>query len=338
MPAVLRRLSPEARAYVGLCLATLCWASAFIAGKLVLAEITPLSAAGLRHLAAMLLLAPFAWRRRGSANLRAAAVPLAIIALCGGVMYQWVFMAALQRTSATNTSLLIALNPAITFLFAPLVGESYTRGGLLGIALALTGAVLVITHGDLAVLGSLDATRLGDLLALFAAVLWAIFNLASRRVVLHVPHSLTNTVTYGVGSLVLLLLATPEAPVTQLAQASWTARGALLTMVIFSSVAAGQLFLHGVHTVGVSRTVVFVYLIPVVTAALSALLLGESLLPAQVIGGAAVLAGVYVTTRGAVPPQRKMSRVTTALPHSHQRDPVGTPSPVTERVGVRAIK
>jgi drug/metabolite transporter (DMT)-like permease len=309
MPTALQRLSPESRAYIGLCIATLCWASAFIAGKLVLAEIRPLSAAGWRHCAAVLLLLPFAVRAWPTADLRPVAVPLAVIALCGGVLYQWVFMAALQRTSATNASLLIALNPALTFLFAPLVGEAYTRRGLAGIALALIGAVLVITHGDLAVLTTLTAARSGDLLALLAAALWATFNLASRRVVHHVPHVLTNTIAFGSGALVLLLFALPEAPAAQLAQASWTARGGLVLMAVLSSVVGGQLFLHGVHRIGVNRTVVFVYLIPVVTAGLATLLLGETLLAAQIVGGAAVLGGVYVATTAPVAPAQLVAPV-----------------------------
>ena len=68
---------------------------------------------------------------------------------------------------------------------------------------------------------------------------------------------------------------------------------------------AGQLFLYGVHTVGVGRTVVFVYIVPVLTALLSAVLLGEPLLPAQIVGGAAVLAGVWVTTRAPVRPSSR---------------------------------
>jgi len=68
-------------------------------------------------------------------------------------------------------------------------------------------------------------------------------------------------------------------------------------MVMLSSVLAGQFFLYGVHAVGVNRTVVFVYIVPVLTAIGSAVVLGEALLPAQIVGGAAVLAGVWVTTR-----------------------------------------
>jgi len=290
------------RAYAGLCVASLAWASAFILGKVVLGEIGALSAAAWRHAMAALLLLPFAWRGRGATNLRAALLPLAIMVACGGILYPWAFFGALQRTSATNTSLLIALNPALTFLLSPLVGESYTRHGLLGIGLALVGAALVITHGDLSVLWGLSAVRSGDLLALAGAAIWATFNLASRGVVGHLPNAVTNAVVYGLGCLALFALAGPQHPWQQVAHASPAALGALSAMVLLSSVLAGQLFLTGVRCVGVSRTVVFIYMVPVLTAAASTLVLGEPLLGSQLVGGAAVLAGVWVATR--TPPGR----------------------------------
>jgi len=285
------------RAYVGLCLASLAWASAFILGKFVLAELGALTAAAWRHLLAALVLLPFAWRGRRAANWQAALIPLAFMVVCGGVLYPSVFFAALARTSATNTSLLIALNPALTFLLAPLVGESYSRRGVFGIALALSGAALVITHGDLSVLMSLTSAHTGDLLAFTAAVIWASFNIAARGVVGHLPNAMTNAVVYGIGCAGLFALAAPQHPWVQVANASPGALAALCGMVVLSSVLAGQFFLYGVHAVGVNRTVVFVYIVPVLTAIGSAVVLGEALLPAQIVGGAAVLAGVWVTTR-----------------------------------------
>jgi len=61
--AVERPVDP-AMAYAGLAVSTLGWASAFIAGKVVLAEMTPLSAAGARYAAATAVLLPFALRGR----------------------------------------------------------------------------------------------------------------------------------------------------------------------------------------------------------------------------------------------------------------------------------
>jgi drug/metabolite transporter (DMT)-like permease len=329
-------LPPSTRAYAGLCMASLAWASAFIFGKVVLAEISALSAGAWRHALAALVLFPVAWRSRRRANLHAARIPLAIMIVCGGVFYPWTFLAALERTSATNTSLLIALNPALTFLLAPLVGERYTRHGLLGIALALIGASLVITHGDVTVLTSLTAARWGDLLAVIAAALWATFNLASRGVVAHVPHALINTLVYGLGCTALFALAAPQHPLAQIEHASPAALGSLIAMVALSSVLAGQLFLYGVHTVGVGRTVVFVYIVPVLTALASSALLGEPLLRPQIIGGAAVLVGVYVATR--TPGEGKAHRAAdtaAAMQPSALAHGPGTAEAVADRRAVR---
>src|SRR5438067_1709240 len=101
----------------------------------------------------------------------------------------------------------------------------------------------------------------------------------------------------ALGAVALYVLGSGDHPWAQLAAATPTAVAGVVVMAVLSSVIAGQFFLVGVRTVGVGRTVVFVYLVPVLTALLSTTLLGERFLPAQAVGGATVLAGVYWTTR-----------------------------------------
>src|SRR5436190_2149328 len=166
----------------------------------------------------------------------------------------------------------------------------------LGALVALVGAATVITRGDPAHLATLSLGS-GDLVALAAAATWATFNLTSRHVVGHLTPAFTNCVIYALGAVALYVLGSGDRPWAQLAAATPTAVAGLVIMAVLSSVIAGQFFLVGVRTVGVGRTVVFVYLVPVLTALLSTTLLGERFLPAQAVGGATVLAGVYWTTR-----------------------------------------
>jgi len=249
-----------------------------------------------RYAMAALILLPFALRQRPAGGLGRAAGPLALMVVCGGVLYPWLFLVALSRTTATNTALLIALNPVLTLLFSPLVGERLERRRLVGVLVALVGAATVITRGDP---GHLAALRLnpGDLIAIAAAAAWATFNLTSRRVVGHLTPAFTNCVIYALGGVVLYVLGRGDRPWAQLTAATPSALAGVAVMAVLSSVIAGQFFLVGVRTVGVARTVVFVYLVPVLTALLSTTLLGEQFLPAQAVGGATVLAGVYWTTR-----------------------------------------
>ena len=288
---------PRTLAYAGLSVSTFGWAAAFIAGKVALADMTPLSVAVWRYALASTVLLPFAVWQRPARGIGRAVAPLALMVVCGGVLYPWLFLLALAHTSATNTALLIALNPVFTLLLSPLVGEPLDRHRLGGVSLALAGATVVITAGDTRHLLGLSLQR-GDLLAVAAAGCWALFNLASRPVVARLAPAFTNCVVYGLGGLALYGLARADAPWAQLAAATPAARGGVVLMALLSSVMAGQLFLVGVRTVGVARTVVFVYLVPVLTAVLSTTLLGEPFRLAQAVGGSAVLGGVYWTTRG----------------------------------------
>jgi drug/metabolite transporter (DMT)-like permease len=287
-------------AYLGLSCAAVCWASAFIAGKFALAELTPLTLAAWRYVFAVAMLFPFVLRREAWSGLGAVAGRLAFMALCGGVLYPALFLAALSRTTATNTSLLVALNPTLTALFAPLAGERLDPRRLPGVLLALAGAAIVVTHGDLSRVGELGHAS-GDLLAIVAASCWMGFNIAARSVVARAKPAPINFVVYGFGAIVLFALAHADAPVRQIVTASPSVLASVVIMAALSSALAGQLFLVGVHAVGVTRAAIFVNFVPVLTAALAALLLGERIEPAQAAGGVAVLAGVWWTTRSVAP-------------------------------------
>jgi len=286
----------ERLAYVGLAVSSACWASAFIIGKLVLAELPALPVAALRYALAAAMLVPWAVRQRGELRTGGAWGSLAVMIVCGGMMYQWLFLVALTHTTAANTSLLISLNPVFTVLAAPLIGESLSRERLAGVGLALVGAAIVVTRGNLEVVRTL-AFNIGDVIALAAGVSWTAFNLASRRAMTRMSPALVNFLVYGVGALALALVALAGGSLTRLASASAGSLAGIGAMALLSSVLAGQLFLIGVRRVGVSRTVVFIYLIPVLTAVFSTTLLGEPFGAAQAVGGAAVLAGVYWSTR-----------------------------------------
>ena len=290
-----------ARAYLGLTVATACWASAFILGKVVLREMTPLVLGTWRYVVATLVLLPFVLRGRDVAlpvhgERRAVLLPLGVMVAVGGILYPWLFLASLARTSAANTSLLIALNPVVTLLLSPFVGERLERRRVLGALLAFAGAILVISRGDLRDLLALRIDT-GDVLALAAAGCWATFNLASRLVVDRVPASTVNVAVFSGGAVAMCLLGLGEDPLGQLAHATVPALLSLVAMALLSSVVAGQLFLVGVREAGVGRAVVFIYLVPVLTAVCSVPLLGEVLTPAQLAGGAAVLLGLLLTTR-----------------------------------------
>lgn len=297
MRLVARQSRPQVLAYAGLMVSTLGWASAFILGKVVVGEMTPLAVAAWRYVVAAAVLLPVAIRQWSPIYEVRAFASLGVMLVFGGIAYPWLFLQSLVHTSATNAALLIALNPVFTLLLSPLIGERIDLRRLGGVALALGGAVTVITRGDLDSIRVVSSNT-GDMFAVAAAASWAVFNLASHGAVARFAPAVANFVIYGLGSLALFALGRSEAPVAQLVAAQAPVLGSIAGMALLSSVIAGQFFLIGVRTVGVNRTVVFVYLVPVLTALLATSLLGERFLASQAIGGALVLAGVSLTTTG----------------------------------------
>src|SRR5256712_5456852 len=243
------RPTPPALACAGLSVATVGWAAGFVAGKLALGAMSPLVVAAWRYAVAAAILLPFALRQRPAEGLRRAAGPLALMVVCGGVLYPWLFLLALSRTSATNTALLIALNPVLTLLFSPLVGERLERRRLAGVLVALAGAAAVITRGEPTHLAALSLNP-GDLVALAAAATWATFNLTSRRVVGHLTPAFTNCVIYALGAIALYVLGRGDGPWAQLAAATPTAVAGVVVMAGLLSVLRRPVFLVGGRPAG----------------------------------------------------------------------------------------
>ena len=295
----LRSVPPQARALFGLCVATVGWGGFFIVGKVVLDEMSPLVTAAWRYAASSLVVIPFALGWWKAVRIRPFALDLTVMTLCGGVLYPWLILMALQRTSATNTSLLVALMPVIALVLARFLGEKIGLRRWFGVFLALSGAAIVITRGELGELAHLSRLNRGDLIALLCAMIWATFNIASRRVAVRLPATVVGSFVYGGGGLVLLALAMPEQPVTQLTSASPAAVGCLLAMGFVSSAFSGQCYLYGIRVLGVSRAVLFVYLVPVTTAGLAWLFFGETVSTAHAAGGVAVLGGLVLGSAGA---------------------------------------
>src|SRR5438093_1275909 len=167
-----------------------------------------------------------------------------------------------------------------------------------GLSVATVGWAAGFVAGKLA-LGAMSPLVVAAWRYAVAAAILLPFALRQRPadVVGHLTPAFTNCVIYALGAVALYVLGSGDRPWAQLAAATPTAVFGVVVMAVLSSVIAGQFFLIGVRTVGVGRTVVFVYLVPVLTALMSTTLLGEQFLPAQAVGGATVLAGVYWTTR-----------------------------------------
>jgi drug/metabolite transporter (DMT)-like permease len=259
-----------------LTLTALFWAGNIVLARGVAPHVPPVGLAFWRWVAALAMVLPFAARRlRGDwPAARGAWRLLALLALLGISGFNTLMYRAVHTTTAVNGALVQAAMPvAILLLSRLLFGEPISRAKTGGVLLCLGGAALVVLRGDPRNLLGLSLVQ-GDALMVAAVLCYALYSSLLRlRPAIHPLSFLCLTFAGGaLGLLPLYLLETlggapmPLSPTVVLS---------VLYVALFPSVLAYLFWNRGVELVGASRAGLFINLIPVFAALLSALLLGE---------------------------------------------------------------
>lgn len=291
---------PTPPALVKLTLAALFWGGAFVAGKIALRDVAPVAAAFWRFALGTGVLGWFWARRTGPADLPRTWrgwTGLAALGVSGVFAYNWFFFQGLASTEAGAAALVITTNPALTAVCAGLfLGERLSPVRVLGFALAVVGALVVLSGGDSHRLLSL---RLGPGAAfLGAAVLcWVAYVLWGKVVLRGVSPLTATAAAFAFGTPLLGVGAQAEGGLVAALGASWQAWAALLFMGVFSSALGFLWFYEGVAALGAARASVFIYLVPGFALVFAWLLLGEAVSGPKLLGGVLVVAGVALTSR-----------------------------------------
>ncbi len=282
-----------------LVLAMALWGSSFIALKFAFAELPPMWVIfGRMALGSLVFL--LAWRWRGRLDYRPGDWRyLLALAACEPCLY-FIFEAlALQHTSATQAGMITALLPLLVAVGAfTFLRERVALSTWAGFLLAVLGAIW------LSLAGEADAHAPNPLLGNFyefVAMLCAtcytlLLKFLSER---YSPFILTAMQAF-IGSLFFLPLALITEPLPS--QFSLLGVGSVVYLGIVVTVGAYGLYNFGVSRLPASQASGFTNLLPVFTLIFAALLLGESLAPAQYAAAALVFAGVALSQwRSAAP-------------------------------------
>jgi drug/metabolite transporter (DMT)-like permease len=198
------------------------------------------------------------------------------------------YFAALERVDASLLALLVYTFPTIVTVAAILLGrEAASRRTGAALVLASTGLVLVLAGAA----GALDPV--GAALGMAAAVVYSAYILTSQGVAARVG-SLALSTLVCTGAAASLTLAGLVRGDIDLGGATAAGLGWVAAIALVSTVAAITLFFAGLRRVGPTSASILSTLEPVVTVALAFVVFGESLGPAQLVGGTLVLLAVLV--------------------------------------------
>jgi drug/metabolite transporter (DMT)-like permease len=293
-----------------------------IAVKQSVAELAPFWSAGLRFVAAGLLMAALVLASRRAFP---TGVSLAGAAAYGAIGFGGSFgliYPALREVPAGTAMVLIALVPLETFgLAIAQRQERFRLQGLIGALIALAGVGIVFADQV-----SADV----PIVSLLMVVVGTLFIAESGIVLKWIPRSdpfSTNAVAMLVAAVVLLAfsLLAGEPRALPVRPETWIAVGYL---VVLGSVVLFGLYLFALRRWTASALSYVTLLMPLVAVPLAAVLLGEEITPSFIVGALAVLAGVYVGAFLNIRPRRTpATSLPECLPVDASAEPATAPAP-----------
>ena len=274
-------------------LAILIWAANTVVSKAAAGVVDPAAISFYRWVIAALALTPFClpplWRRR--AEIRPLLGKLLVLSLLGMVLYQCLAYYAAHSTSATNMGVIGSLVPLLTLLNGALFfGQRPGRQALLGMSLSLFGVLWLLGQGNpLALLHS--GINPGDGMMLLGAASYALYGLLIRRWQLPFGPWLNLYVQILLAVLLLIPVALNADSLAVPAE-GW---GLVLFAGIASSLFAAYCWMRGLATLGAERTSVFMNLMPLCTALIAVITIGEPIHGYHLLGGGLILTGVMIS-------------------------------------------
>lgn len=278
-------------------IAVFVWGGSFIATKLAIADIPPIAFAVLRFSVATAgLLTAHLVTRTPIAVPRELWGRVALAGFLGTTATYVLENVALKYTTAGNSAIFIAASPLLTIAGAAFfLGERLTWRTICGALLAFGGLTALVG-------ASFHETGLGDGLMALNTLVGAWYGLVSKTLADRASPLSTLTTTYAVGLVGLLPFAVGEAILTPVSwHVSPLSLGALAFLGLGSSGCAYWLWMYALGRMSAATAGVYLYLMPIVTLALSWLLLGEAMGPAKLGQAAIVLVGVYLASTSRQP-------------------------------------
>jgi O-acetylserine/cysteine efflux transporter len=274
---------------------TMLMGSSYPFAKDVLAVMSPLLYSASRYLiASLFLFAMMALMRRRIALPRRDWVPMVLLSVVGVTLFQACWGLAMARTAPSVGSIVMTTTTAFSAILAWFGGRKLSPLGWAGIVIAFAGVILVVNNSLVAFtisLGSLD----GTLLWMLSAFAWALYVERGAPYNLRLGALRVMAWTTLMGSLVLLPIALVFDSLGEFGRLDDRLLGFWLYTAIFPVGVAFLGLTAGLDRLGVSRVMVYMYLIPVAGVGLSAAFFGDPLTAARVLGGLVVLAGVILT-------------------------------------------
>ena len=269
----------------------------YVTSKYIVASFPPLVWASIRITFAALAMTVVATvLRRGHApSGRKFFLPLIVYSLFGITLNQTAFLTGIHYTTATNAAILNTLIPVFTLMIVTARGqESFTRRRMAGFIFSFAG-VLVLRKVEQLRLS--DQTLIGDLLIVANSLCYAVFLSCTKTFLEKNDRVWTTAWMFIYGSVGICLMSVPQWTTFQPPLLTPSLAACMAFGVVGGTLATYFFNIWALAKAKPSSVALFVYLQPVVTAALATVWLGEQITLRTVFSSLMIFSGLVLALR-----------------------------------------
>ena len=279
------------------------WGLAWPVGRILATDLLnyPFSVMFLRYVFAIPVLFGWLWFKEGNViPLKRDYSYLLLLSFTSVFLYQVGYMYGMQKTAASDASLIIGFNPvSVSILSVFILSHNLTRNGVLGIFLSFIGVLLIFLASPNLDIEFYDRI-IGNAYIMFGAFAYAIYVVSMRRYVLLTQHKpLSSLATISWASLVGCILFVPfvilEAPWERI----WNIQEWLLIayLGVLSTALCYVFFAMGIETIGANKAASFINVVPIFGILSSWIWIGENLGFMQIISFVLIYYGVKLVNQ-----------------------------------------
>ena len=285
----------QTRGHLAALLTAVIWGATFVSTKALLVDFRPVEILFFRFVLGLIALYIICPKLLKGTTLKQELM-FAGAGLFGITLYYLFENIALTFTMASNVGVITAMAPFFTALLALVFLKDEKKGlrFFIGLAVALVGIALISFNG-----AALKVDPKGDFLALMAALMWGFYSILMKKITGFGYPTLLVTRRIFIYGLIFMIPAMILSGF-RLEPARLADLPNLLNLLFLGLGASALCFVtwnYAVKVLGAVKTSVYIYLIPVITVALSVAVLNEPLTLMLAAGTALTLTGLVLSER-----------------------------------------
>lgn len=280
--------------HISAILTVLIWGTTFISTKVLLSHFTPIEILFFRFslgFIALLLIYPHKLVLTDKKQEKL----FMLAGLCGVTLYFLFENIALTYSFASNIGVIVSISPFITGILTHffLKQEKLKLSFFLGFLVSITGVALISFNGSTV----LKLNPIGDILAVLAAATWSIYSIVTKKISDYQYNTIQVTRRIFFYGLIFMLPALFffdfHIGIDRFKEPL------LLFNILFLGFGASAVCFVtwnlSLKLLGVLKTSVYIYAVPVITVAFSAFILKEKITSIAMVGTFLTLAGLFIS-------------------------------------------